>query len=79
MQLDSYRWQDHVLSPRRRGIDLALTGFFALALSLNAVMQLVGDRQPAPAADGPAAQAQTAMGRMPPGATQTATTPGCGA
>ena len=67
MKLDSYRWQDHVLTTDRRAIDLAVTGLFALALSVSAVLQLAGDRQPTQSADSLAPQdTQTAMSRALP-------------
>ena len=77
MQLDSYRWQDHALNRYRRGIDLAVTGFFALALSLGAAMNLGGDRGSAPSADSFAPQ--TAMFRAPHGQTPAPASPDCGA
>jgi hypothetical protein len=77
MHLDSYRWQDHVLNRYRRGIDLAVTGFFALALSLGAVMNLGGDRAPAPSAASFAPQ--TAMYHASHGQIPAPASPGCGA
>jgi hypothetical protein len=77
MHLDSYRWQDHVLNRYRGGIDLAVTGFFALALSLGAAMNLGGDRASAPSADSFAPQ--TAMYRSSDSQTPAPASPDCGA
>jgi hypothetical protein len=63
MHLDRYRWQDHVLNPYRWGIDVAVTGLFALALFMSAVVHLAGD--PTPSESAARFITQTAMSRAP--------------
>ena len=77
MQLDSYRWQDHVLNRYRRGIDIAVTSFFALALSVVAVINLGGDRASAPSSASFVPQA--AMSRVSDSQTPAPASPHCGA
>jgi hypothetical protein len=79
MEFDSYRWQDHVHNPYRRGIDLTLTGLFALAFSVSAVLQPGGDRQPAQWSDLAPQASQTAMNQALPDKLHTAAPPDCGA
>ena len=77
MHADSYRWQDHVLSPHRRGIDLAVTGLFALALAVGAVMDLAGGHEPTASAD--RLTLQTAQYRAPHSQSQPSVPLDCGA